>query len=356
MTYESNLFRQLFGDVSQGRAVGTGMEQARQSDLAAQQALTQGRNLSNKMASAQLPGMRDRIGRQDRAQELLNRQRQMDLKRARQTQYRTIQGRDGHQYQVPVDQQGRMVGKPVKVEGLGEPRPDVISDSRGGQYQRKYNPQTGQYEVTPLRVEGEDQPFARKPSAAQGAVDKEFGKEYVEWKARGGYADVEKNLAQLEKVRAALQGVVDGTKDGNISGGGVGLTPDKMLAYTNPDALNMKEQVQEVVQRNLRLILGAQFTEKEGERLISRAYNDALDESVNLERVNRLIGQIKKAAMAKESAAAYYEQHGTLDGWRGELVTFEEIEQAAGPQVGDIEDGYRFKGGDPKDPNNWEKT
>jgi hypothetical protein len=30
--------------------------------------------------------------------------------------------------------------------------------------------------------------------------------------------------------------------------------------------------------------------------------------------------------------------------------------KASGPSAGDLEDGYRFKGGDPADPNNWEKN
>jgi hypothetical protein len=29
--------------------------------------------------------------------------------------------------------------------------------------------------------------------------------------------------------------------------------------------------------------------------------------------------------------------------------------QSSGPKAGDIEDGYRFKGGNPADPKSWEK-
>src|SRR5690606_8783450 len=80
-----------------------------------------------------------------------------------------------------------------------------------------------------------------------------------------------------------------------------------------------KEKVEEVVQRNLRVILGAQFTEKEGERLISRAYNPRLSEAENKARVDRLIQQISEAAKAKLDAAQYFQQHGSLVGWKGRL-------------------------------------
>ena len=52
--------------------------------------------------------------------------------------------------------------------------------------------------------------------------------------------------------------------------------------------------------------------------------------------------QIGKAAKAKESASNYYERHGTLLGWQGELMTLEDIEKGAELDVVEIE-GYKVR-------------
>jgi hypothetical protein len=100
---------------------------------------------------------------------------------------------------------------------------------------------------------------------------------------------------------------------------------DNVRSLTNPQAVKTKNAVEEVVQRNLRLVLGAQFTEKEGERLIARAYNDRLDTQENAKRVNRLITQIKNAAETKADAIRYFEQNGTLTGWNGKLPSMSDF-------------------------------
>lgn len=209
------------------------------------------------------------------------------------------------------------------------------------------------------------------PPATKGqeATDKEFAKEFVDWKARGGYADVEKNLEQLRLAKKALEGGND-----SISGRLVGVVPDRLR---DQESIRIRDMVSEVVQRNLRLILGAQFTEKEGQQLIQRAYNENLSEAENAQRVGRLIDSIEAAARAKQSASDYFEQNGTLTGWtetdrqqqasmpvgeRRDLTPAGTPENAVvkpvggAPQAGVIEDGYRFKGGDPSDPNAWEKV
>jgi hypothetical protein len=166
---------------------------------------------------------------------------------------------------------------------------------------------------------------ARGPILTKGqeAVDKNFGKEYAEYQAAGGSADVEKQLNQLQLVSNSL-----GRKGNNYTGPLVGLVPDAMRAFTNQDAVDAKNKVEEVAQRNLRLVLGAQFTQVEGERLIARAYNPSLSPSKNKKRVDALINQIRTAAQVKEDAARYFEENGTLAGWQGRMPTLSDFENA----------------------------
>ena len=84
--------------------------------------------------------------------------------------------------------------------------------------------------------------------------------------------------------------------------------------------------MEEVVQRNLRLVLGAAFTEKEGERLISRAYNPKLDEKENKKRVGRLMESIQKAMDEKLNQRDYFQRSGTLKGYNYRPISIGSIE------------------------------
>lgn len=152
--------------------------------------------------------------------------------------------------------------------------------------------------------------------AAQ-AVDRAFAPEYVEF-VQGGAAEAAKALEELKQAHTTL---VSGKN--NLTGpvvGTIGTIPliGKVAQdIFNPEASDVQEVVESTVQQSLRPILGAQFTEKEGERLIARVYNRRLDESVNAERLDRLINQMQRAYEEKQRAAEYFEQHGTLSGFEG---------------------------------------
>lgn len=166
----------------------------------------------------------------------------------------------------------------------------------------------------------------------QKKVDEAFAADFVDWE-RGGFSDVQKQMVQLEEAQKALE------SGRNLTGPDIGLQPNQVLAITNPDAIAVREAVEEVVQRNLRLILGAQFTEKEGERLIQRAFNPMLDEKENAKRLRRLIDQIKSAAEAKQAANDYFREHGTLTGWTGRMPTIADFDVGYG---GTTESGIQW--------------
>jgi len=158
---------------------------------------------------------------------------------------------------------------------------------------------------------------------AQEKIDAEFAPVYTDWTLKGGRGDTMKGLAQLDGVRKRLEA------GEGLTGVMISKQPDSVLAMTNPAALDAKDQVEEVVQRNLRLILGPQFTESEGKRLIERAYNMELSPQMNAKRLGRLIQAMQWAAKAQDKAAQYYEANGTLQGYRGEYPTMSDIESMA---------------------------
>ena len=153
--------------------------------------------------------------------------------------------------------------------------------------------------------------------------DKKSAEELMEFNINGGFSVVEKSLSQLQSTLDLLKN----EPEGSITGDLVSLA-DKVgsLSYVNKNAQNAKESVEEVVQRNLRLVLGPQFTAKEGEQLISRAYNPALKQSQNAIKLELLRDQIKTAARNKQDSFDYFSRNGTLKGFKGtSYISFKEF-------------------------------
>lgn len=140
--------------------------------------------------------------------------------------------------------------------------------------------------------------------------DELFAQIALDWETGGG-SDALKQLVQLEDVI----GRIDSGED--VSGGVSGFAPDLVRALVNPNAQDAKDTVEEVVQRNLRVILGAQFTAKEGEQLIARAFNAKLTPEINRKRLQRLFTQMRLAAEQRQEMTNYFNQNGTLQGYQG---------------------------------------
>lgn len=164
-------------------------------------------------------------------------------------------------------------------------------------------------EITAGRREGEAQRPVLTPG--QQAVDQKFAADYVEW-SNGGYQNIMNQLTQLDSALETLQ------SGQQISGPVVGRLPtfvQQMLYGDDPQ--NIQANVREVAVSTLRQILGAQFTENEGERIQNMSYNPTLDEASNIARVRQTIAELRARAMAKQAAAEYFGQNGTLAGFTG---------------------------------------
>lgn len=177
------------------------------------------------------------------------------------------------------------------------------------------------------------------------AVDTKYASDYLDW-VQGGGADAAANAAQIKNV---LDKLAAGER---LTGPSIGLAPEFFNAVMNPDALAAKSQVEEVVQRNLRAVLGAQFTQVEGERLIARAFDARLSPQENAKRLRKLFMQMETAAKQKQAMAEYYEENETLRGFKGarpSIADFEKVLSApAAPPKGSVDrkiDGktYRFE-------------
>lgn len=177
--------------------------------------------------------------------------------------------------------------------------------------------QAGRTQVTATATAG----AGKDLSPGEKKRDEKAAEDIFQWESGGGQ-DMTAQIAQLKPVISALEAGQP------ITGIRTAVQPDLLLAFTNPKALQAREAVEEVVQRNLRVILGAQFTEKEGERLISRAFNPKLPPEENAKRVRRLFLQMETAAQQKQAMADYFNQNGTLKGYQGKMPTVADFERA----------------------------
>lgn len=204
-----------------------------------------------------------------------------------------------------------------------------------------------------------------KPTKGQEAVDKKFADTIADYVAGGGYADIERQINQLEDVVTRLRSGEE--LSGPLLASFMENYPNLAAGY-NAGAIDVQELVADVAQRNLRAILGGQFAEREGAQLIKRAYNPALPESINAKRVEDILSAMRKANQEKAASIEYWNKYGTLAGYQGNVpLSLAMPEQEArrsglqAPAVGEIRrrerDGARFQyiGGDPGKSSNWKK-
>lgn len=189
--------------------------------------------------------------------------------------------------------------------------------------------------------------LGRTLTTAEIKVDETYGKEY----AKNNDASAMGNIATLDYVADELSKVDSDVTGLNFYpfGGDVFksfarvLDPDGSNIFRglfDQDGLNTQEIVAGVIQKNLRETLGAQFTQKEGQLLIQRAYNPVLSPQHNAARLRAISAYANAVLKEKQKKAAHFRQLGTLAEFKNEGA--EERLDAMRKQVVEI---YKKNGG-----------
>ena len=101
--------------------------------------------------------------------------------------------------------------------------------------------------------------------------------------------DVKLDIEDLKLQRDRLK--EDSTLTGGVRGA-ISVLGDYQ-SLVDPKAADVKERIQSVVQKSIRSLMGAQFTEREGQGILKRAFNPLLKTEQNIERINLLITKLQ---------------------------------------------------------------
>jgi hypothetical protein len=165
-------------------------------------------------------------------------------------------------------------------------------------------------------------PSGQPLTPLQKAADEKFAPDFVLWQSGGG-ASATKNVAQIGR---ALDEIQNGKTP--LSGPLIGIQPDLLLSVTNPKALDVRQRVEQVAQESLRAILGAQFTQKEGDAFIARVFNPSLKPEVNAARLRAMFLQLETAAKQKQAMVDYARKNGTISGYEGPQPSIQDFYDA----------------------------
>lgn len=167
-----------------------------------------------------------------------------------------------------------------------------------------------------------------KLTPMQQAVDKNWADDLVSWETNGR-GDFVNNMALLNGAIGKINAGKELSGPGSNFAGGWGRD------VWGADGWAVQKDIEQVVQRNLKAVLGAQFTQSEGDRLIQRAYDPSAEESVNLRRLQMLQRQMEIAADQRSRASEYFNQNGTMVGFKGAMPTVADFETAIDSAVTD---------------------
>lgn len=197
----------------------------------------------------------------------------------------------------------------------------------GNRYSMTFNPTTGRQTTfdasgnivsDPSIINGLREDSATRDKAnlslttGEEAVDKKYAEDFHQYAANSA-----ENKAQLTNIRKGID--ILKTNPGSV-GGVSNLLPNSVRNFVNSDGVVAQQNIESAVLQTLRQTLGAQFTEKEGERIMSITFNPLQSADENIRRAQILAGKLESLQRANEEKYSYYQTNGTLKGYKTSIV------------------------------------
>lgn len=131
--------------------------------------------------------------------------------------------------------------------------------------------------------------------AGEVELKKQTAKEYSNYENEGGRAVINTNLASLDE---ALKDFETGKVKTGLA---KHLIPgDLSLEILDPNLAATRDKIRSAIVGSLRPILGGQFAEKEGERILSNSFNPRMSTTENAAKLRREIERTKQTIINKE--------------------------------------------------------
>ena len=179
---------------------------------------------------------------------------------------------------------------------------------------RQYQLRSREASATKIDLGKELTPYQKK-------LDEKAADDVLEWK-QGGGTTLASNIRRLRLVVTQLE------RGEKLSGPVTGITPDFILAFSESGrkAIDARQKVEQVVQQDIRRILGAQVTKDEVDRFLARVFDPKLEPRQLAARVKDLLTQMEQAAIQKNAMVKHLDAGGTLRDYKGPQPTLDVIE------------------------------
>ena len=226
--------------------------------------------------------------------------------------------------------------KDALIKNLSKPEKPKIESLQGGVFSQVEYPDgrieiIRNDEVADFVEEQEKQKRLDKTgglnlTAGQKKVDEVFAKDFITNQDK-----LLNDKVNLGKITGIMQEIADPDFDatGSLTQKTPLLEDFQKFGKDGQKRLDLSDRVRNVVQQSLRTILGAAFTEKEGNALIASYYNPALPEKFNQRRLAELRTQLKEKTDYLDARNNYFIEKGTLRDFNLQPPSAENIRKEA---------------------------